>query len=177
MSEEIFVYHFEGGQGLSGAFSHTGESKEAKASVEYSYITSPEEIPALEDHLVHTAEFEGGLQSPRDVENDVYQVLRQSPEEVVSEVQDKFEYRMREEDIANVLHTPAEGYAPAGDIASLLTDEEDLRKSARRGHLKGQRERIKNQRTRNNRTNQVDFYTNNLSEDDLEEMEELISSL
>ena len=178
MSEEFFVYHFNGGTGLSGAFSEVGESGEAGVSTEYGYLVNDEEIPALEDHLIYVATLEGGISPVRDVDGDTYQILRHSPQEVVSEVRDGFDLSRAEDyDLQNILRTPAEGYGLAEDIATGVNADEKLRETAMRGHVEGNRENVRNTRAKDSTTNQVDFYTNSFDEDELDELEEFIQSL
>lgn len=178
MSEEFFVYHFNGGTGLSGAFSEVGESGEAGVSTDYGYLVNDEEIPALEEHLIHVTDLEGGLNPVRDVEGDTYQILRTSPQEVASEVSEEFDLtRVTDYDLRNILRTPAEGYGLADDIATGINAEEKLRKTARRGHVEGHRENVRNTRAKDSTTNQLDFYTNSYDEDKLDELEEFIQSL
>jgi hypothetical protein len=178
MSEEFFVYHFNGGNGLAGAFSEAGETGEAGASTEYGYLVNDEEIPALEDHLVHKAEIERGVSPVRDVDGDTYQILRQSPEEAVSEVRSEFDVgRVKDYDLRNILRTPVEGYAPGQELAFGPNGEEELRKTARRGYVEGQRESFRNNRAKDNTTNRVDFYTNRFEEEELDELEEFIQDL
>ena len=177
MSEEFFVYHFNGGTGLSGAFSEVGESGEAGVSTEYGYLVNDDEIPALEDHLVHVADLEGGVSPVRDVDREVYQVLRESPWEAVSEVRDRFNGRVEDYDLQNILRTPAEGYGLAEDITRGMNVDEKLRKTARRGYVEGHRENVRNTRAKDSTTNQVDFYTNNFEEEELDELEKVIKNL
>lgn len=178
MGKEFFIYHFEGGMGLSGAFSSVAESGEAGVSTEYGYLVNDEEIPELEDHLVHTAELEEGLSPVREVEGDAYSVLRQSPEEVVSKVKDEFDLARAEDyDLQNILRTPTVGYAPGDAIARGRNAEDKLRKSARRGYVEGHRETVRNNRAKDNTSNQVDFYTNILEEEEVSELEEFIQDL
>lgn len=178
MSEEFFVYHFYGGSGLAGAFSEVGDSGEVGVSTEYGYLVNNEEIPALEEHLVHTAELEGGVSPVRDVEGDTYKVLRRSAEEVVSEAREGFDLgRVNDYDLRNILRTPVDGYAPGQDIAFSSNGEEELRKTSRRGYIESQRESFRNNRAKDNTTNRVDFYTNSFDEEELDELEESIQSL
>jgi hypothetical protein len=178
MREEFFIYHFEGSTGLSGAFSHAAESGESGLSTEYGYLVNDEEIPALEEHHVHTVELEGGLSPVRDVEGDTYSILRKSPEEAVETIQTEFDLiRAEEYDLRNILRTPAEGHALGDAIATGMNAEEKLRKSARRGYIEGNRETFRNNRAKDSTSNQVDFYTNSFKEEELDEMEDLIQSL
>jgi hypothetical protein len=178
MGEEFFIYHFEGGMGLSGAFSSVAESGEAGLSQEYGYLVNDEEIPALEDHLVHIAELEEELRPVREVSGDTYSVLRQAPDEVVSEVSSEFDLgRVKDYDLQNILRTPAEGYAPGDAIARGVNADKELRKTARRGYVEGHRETVKNSRAKDNTTTQVDFYTNSLEENEIQEVEEFIQDL
>ncbi len=177
MSEEFFVYHFNGGTGLSGAFSEVGKSGDAGVSTDYGYLVNDEEVPALEEHLVHVAELEGGLSPVRDADREVYRKLRNSPQEAISEVRDRFSGRVEDYDLMNILRTPADGFANSDDISYMLSGDRKLRKTARKGYIEGHQESFRNTRAKDSTTNQVDFYTNSFDEAELDELEETIRNL